>query len=431
MTIPGLSKGERAALLSRLTGRVTQKIAAATSSARDFSTLPAAREIASIRGVAEAAGVQNSLFRVHEGIAGGHTRIGNRDFINYASYNYIGLNGDERVAQAASDAIRRFGTSASASRLVSGERPLHGALERRIAANYGVDDAIALVSGHATNVTVIGHLLGPGDLVVHDQYVHNSGTEGVRLSGAKRVAFPHDDWQAAEQAFKAERSRHNRALLLIEGHYSMDGTVPDLARYVEIARKHDAWLMVDEAHALGVVGPTGRGSFEASGIAGSDVDIWMGTLSKTLCACGGYIAGSRQLIDVLRHSAPGFVYSVGLSPPLAAAAETALRLMHEEPWRVEKLQRVSTLFRDEARRAGFDVGTSAGVGIVPVILGKSMRAARVSDALFERGVNAQAIVFPVVPDNAARLRFFLSSEHTEEDVRLTLEALKEAVAASD
>ncbi|MBY0338960.1 MAG: aminotransferase class I/II-fold pyridoxal phosphate-dependent enzyme [Acetobacteraceae bacterium] len=433
MTSTGLSKDARAALLSRMAGRggaPAPAVAAQPASARDFATLPAAREIATIRATAAAAGVSNSLFRTHEGIAGGHTRIGNRDYVNYASYNYLGLNGDARVAAAASDAIRRYGVSASASRLVSGERPLHAALEARLAANYGVEDAITFVSGHATNVTVIGHLLGPGDLVVHDQYVHNSGTEGVRLSGAKRVAFPHDDWQAADAAFRAERSRHNRALLLIEGHYSMDGTVPDLARYVEIARRHDAWLMVDEAHALGVVGATGRGSFEASGIAGADVDIWMGTLSKTLCACGGYIAGSHALVDMLRHSAPGFVYSVGLSPPLAAAAETCLRLMQEEPWRVERLQRNATLLRDGARQAGFDVGTSAGVGIVPVILGASMRAGRVSDLLFERGVNAQAIVFPVVPDNAARVRFFLSAEHTEADIAATLDALKDAVAAS-
>jgi 7-keto-8-aminopelargonate synthetase-like enzyme len=175
-----------------------------------------------------------------------------------------------------------------------------------------------------------------------------------------------------------------------------------------------------------VLGATGRGVAEQRGVDPGGVDIWMGTLSKTLSACGGYVAGKRALVDVLRHSAPGFVYSVGLAPPLAAAALESLRLLRAEPWRVARLQANAALFLRLAREAGFDTGRSAGLGIVPVVLGSSVAAARVAAALFEAGVNVQPILFPVVPERSARLRFFLSAEHTEEDVARTVAALEAA-----
>lgn len=419
----GLTEADRAALLRRMTSRPGAERMPALASKRDFSTLPAAREVAAARLLGQQAGFASPFFRPHEGVAGARTRIGNREYVNFASYNYIGLNGDTRVAEAAAMAIARYGVSASASRITSGERPLHGTLEAALAENYAAEDALVMVSGHATNVSVIGHLLGSADLVVHDALMHNSATEGIRLSGARRLAFPNLDWQAAEALLASERPRHGRALLLIEGHYSMDGTVPDLARFIEVARRHDAWLMVDEAHSLGVLGPTGRGIFEAQGVDPALVDIWMGTLSKALCSCGGYIAGSHALVDLLRHTVPGFFYSVGLAPPLAAAAETALRLMREEPWRVARLQANARRFRERAREAGFDTGGSAGVGIVPVILGDSINTVRAAERLFEQGINVQPIAFPVVPEGLARLRFFLCSEHGEAEIDQTIHAL--------
>jgi 7-keto-8-aminopelargonate synthetase-like enzyme len=304
---------------------------------------------------------------------------------------------------------------------------VHQELERKLAALYGAEACLAFVSGHATNVTVIGHLMGPRDVILHDAAIHNSCVEGARLSGARRVPFAHNDWRAAEREMAAARRGAPRALLLVEGHYSMDGDVPDLARFIEIARKHDAWLMVDEAHALGVLGAAGRGSFEHCNVDPSGVDIWMGTLSKTLSACGGYIAARAELVDWLRHTVPGFVYSVGLPPPLAASAAASLDAMLAEPWRVQALQRNARLFRDLARVRGFDTGGSEGLGIVPVVLGSSVRATRVSAALLARGVNALPIIFPAVPEQSARLRFFLSSEHAEEELRFAVEALAAAV----
>ena len=379
-------------------------------------------EIALLRRAAAHLGLKTPYFREHDGIAGATTLIGDRAYDNFASYNYLGLNGDPRVAEAAKAAIDRYGTSVSASRLVSGERPLHRALEEDLAAIYGAEDCLALVSGHATNVTVIGHLVDREDVVLHDALSHNSIVQGAMLSGARRIAFPHNDLGELERLLAAARPRAKRALIVVEGHYSMDGDVPDLARLVEIARRFGASLMVDEAHALGVLGPRGFGIAERAGVDPGEIDVWMGTLSKSLAGCGGYIAGKRALIDYLRHSAPGFVYSVGLSPPVAAAARAALRLMRAEPWRVERLQANGRCFLEAARAAGLDTGSSVGAAIVPIMMGSSIRAARLAQILFEAGVNVQPIIYPAVAEQGARLRFFLSAQHEEETLRRAAEA---------
>jgi 8-amino-7-oxononanoate synthase len=233
---------------------------------------------------------------------------------------------------------------------------------------------------------------------------------------------------ALERALQSVRARAKRILVVIEGHYSMDGDVPDLPAMIMVARRHGAWLMVDEAHALGVLGATGRGVAEHCGVDPSGVDIWMGTLSKTLSGCGGYIAASRDLVTYLRCSAPGFVYSVGMSPPVAAAATAALAVLRAEPWRVARLNANAALFLREAQAAGLDTGASIGAAIVPVIIGSSIRAARAADLLFRRGVNVQPILHPAVPERSARLRVFLSSLHTEEQVRRAVREIAAVVA---
>ena len=417
----GLSAAARAALLARLNRR--REDVPTLEAPRGFRELPGQREMALMRHAAASLELENPFFRAHEGLAAAHSRIAGREVINFGSYNYLGLNGDPRVQAAAKAAIDAYGVSASASRMVSGERPLHGALEAALAEHYRTQAAVVFVSGHATNVTVIGHLLGPRDLILHDAAIHNSCTEGARLSGAKRLSFPHNDWRAAEAALKEARRGARRALLVIEGHYSMDGDIPDLPRFIEIARRHDAWLMVDEAHALGVVGARGHGVHEHFGIDPNEVDIWMGTLSKTLSACGGYIAGNASLIEWLKHSAPGFVYSVGLAPALAAAALESLAILHAEPERAARLQANAALFLGLAREAGFDTGSATAHAIIPVILGSSIAAARYSQLLLTRGINVQPIIYPAVAEKAARLRFFLSSEHTDADIRTTIAAL--------
>ncbi|MCQ4162530.1 aminotransferase class I/II-fold pyridoxal phosphate-dependent enzyme [Roseomonas sp. GC11] len=426
----GLSATARLALLARLSKRRGGEAPRPEAgSARDFTTLPGMRDYALLKAAMESLAVESPLFRAHDGLAGAHSRIGGREVVNFASYNYLDLNGDPRVQAAARDAIGRYGVSPSGSRITSGERDLHLALERALAALHGAEAALTFVSGHATNVTTIGHLMGPRDIVVHDAAIHNSCTEGIRLSGARRIPFAHNDLGAAAREMAAARRGAQRALLLVEGHYSMDGDVPDLARCIALAREQDAWLMVDEAHGVGAIGPTGRGVAEAQGVDPAGVDLWMGTLSKTLSACGGYIAARADVIDWLRHTVPGSVYSVGLAPPLAAAALEALRIMLAEPERVARLQANGAGLRERLRARGFDTGPSIGSAIVPVILGSSLRTAKVAGALLARGVAVQTVTFPAVPEQSARLRFFLSAAHSEADLDHAATALAEAAAS--
>ncbi|EGQ61419.1 8-amino-7-oxononanoate synthase, putative [Acidithiobacillus sp. GGI-221] len=373
-------------------------------------------------------GVENPFFKVHEGTASAHSRIVEKTVVNYASYNYLGLSGHPLVNAAAKEAIDRYGTSVSASRIVSGERPLHAQLERAIAQAYGVDDAIVMVSGHATNVTSIGYLFGPNDLVLHDEYAHNSIIQGISLAGAKRLCFPHNDLEALEQILTQQRRQAERVLVVVEGIYSMDGGLPRPAPvYRDQASR--ALLMVDEAHSFGVLGRHGMGIREHFDLDPKDVDIWMGTLSKALAACGGYIAGASALVENLRYLAPGFLYSVGMAPPVAAAALSALQVLQAEPQRVSTLQQRSRYFLEKARGVGLQTGASTGNAIVPVITGSSLRAVRLSNWLLERGIHVQPILYPAVPERQARLRFFLSSEHTLEDIDETMTILAEDLRA--
>ena len=364
-------------------------------------------------------------FNVHEGVTRDTTTIGGRELINFSSYNYVGMSGDPVVTEAAQRACQRYGTSVSASRLVSGEKDLHGELERAISRMAGAEDAVVYVGGHSTNESTIGHLFGPGDLILHDALSHNSILQGSILSGARRRPFAHNDWQAADEILTRCRHEYRRILLVIEGVYSMDGDIPDLPRFIDVKRRHRVLLMIDEAHSMGVLGATGRGIGEHFGINRADVDIWMGTLSKSFGSCGGYIAGTKALVEYLKYTSPGFVYSVGLSPPNAAAALASIRLLEAEPERVARLRHRSRLFLELARSRGINTGKSKDSPVVPVILGNSMHALQLSKALLGRGINVQPILYPAVEESAARLRFFITSLHSEEQIRTTIDAISE------
>ena len=318
---------------------------------------------------------------------------------------------------ASKAAIDRHGTTVSASRMVFGERAIHRELESELARLYDAEDALTLVSGHATNVSLIGALLGPGDVVVHDALAHNSIVEGARLSGARRMPFRHLDHGAADRALAEARPRGGNALIVIEGHYSMDGDVPDLAAFVAVARRHHAWLMVDEAHALGVLGRRGFGLAEHAGIDPREVDIWMGTLSKSLVSTGGYIAGSSALVGYLKHILPGFVFSAGIAPPVAAAALAALHILRGEPERVTRLNHNATLFASLLREAGLDIGGSVGAAIVPLIIGSSIQRRAAGPSVVCPWRQRAADPLPAV--RAARLRFFITAGHSEAQLRET------------
>lgn len=365
-SIFGLTSADRSNLLARLKKNAAGGAAGgrALDEARwtpdpktlSFEEFPALKQLRMEQSVAERAGILNPFFQCHDGIAKAETRIGGVPFLNFSTYDYLDLNGHPELEKAGIEAMERWGTSASASRLVSGERPPHRALEKTIADLYETEDAIAYVSGHATNVSTIGKLFGPQDVIFHDALAHNSIVMGALASGARRISYPHNDTAALERLLKEHRPKAQRALIVTEGVFSMDGNICDLPGLLRLKKTWGCFLMVDEAHALGVLGKTGRGTFEHFGVDPKLVDLWMGTLSKSCCGCGGYIAGTKGLVELLKFTSPGFVYSVGMSPVLAAASRRSIELMLAEPERVAKLQAVSHEFVRYAKEKGLDTG---------------------------------------------------------------------------
>lgn len=375
--------------------------------------------------MAEAFGLKNPYFSVHEAICGDTTVVSGKTMINFSSYNYVGNSGDPVVSRAAMDAVEKLGTSVSASRVASGEKPLTLELERALADFFGTEDCIVLVSGHATNVSVVGHVVGPQDLILHDALAHDSIIQGAKLSGAKRRPFPHNDFDALDRMLQSLRPHYRRVLIAIEGAYSMDGDIPELPKFIEVKKKHHALLLVDEAHSAGVVGDTGRGVGEYFNVDRADVDMWMGTLSKSFASCGGYICGSHALVEYLKYTTPGFIYSVGISPPNAAAALAATHQLVAHPERVRQAKQNAATFIRLLKERGINTGMSKDTAVVPAIIGNSVLCLQVSDALKDRGINVQPILYPAVEDDQARLRFFLSSLHQEEQLVTAANVLKE------
>jgi 8-amino-7-oxononanoate synthase len=368
-------------------------------------------------------GIEIPFFQPRDGVSSSTIRWHGRELINYSGYNYLGLSGHPAVSEAAKAAIDKYGTSACASRIVSGQIDLHCELEKRIASFLGTDDALVFVSGYLTNVTVISQIVSREDLVIYDTGAHNSIITGARLSGARVLTYAPGDWKGLDASLSAMRGDFRRGLLVGEGVDSMDGTTLDLERAVEIKHRHDLLLMVDEAHSIGTLGATGRGICEASGLAPSVVDIHMGTLSKTLAGCGGYIAGNQNFIGYLRFLAPGFIFSVGLSPPDTASALAALELLEREPDRPQRLREKVRLFRKLAREWGLPVAGAEDAPVASLIVGNSDVCGLLSQALLEHGIHVQPIVYPAVAVDKARLRFFITVDHTEAQFRATIPAV--------
>ncbi|NCR56972.1 MAG: aminotransferase class I/II-fold pyridoxal phosphate-dependent enzyme [Microcystis aeruginosa LL13-06] len=427
--LSALSAEEKRSLLAQL---LKQQNPSAVPTAREipteyyvFKDFPEYIALKNMLNEFEANGQSNPYFKAHEGVNKDTTLVEGQELINFSSYNYIAMSGDPIVQKAVQDATQKYGSSVSASRLISGEIPLHQELEQEIADLIGVESSIVYVGGHSTNVTTIGHLFKEEDLILHDSLIHDSSFQGAVLSGATCRAFPHNSWQALDRILQEERHKYKRVVILIEGAYSMDGDIPDLPKFIEVKKRHHALLMIDEAHSIGTVGQNGHGIGEYFDINRHDVDLWMGTLSKSFASCGGYIAGCRELIDYLKYTAPGFVYSVGISPPNTASALASIRLLKAEPQRVTRLHQTATLFLELAQQEGLNTGYSKDTPIIPVIVGKSLACVRLSQALINRGINVMPMIYPAAPENAARLRFFLNSTHTEAQIRFTVKTLAE------
>ena len=434
----GMSAADKARLLSAMRRSQGSEATSAAEQGRTarmpiapewlrFDSLPGYTEIRVQQAVAKQAGLEDIFYVCHDGLGTARTSIHGREYLNFSCYDYLGLNGDARVLAAARQAAARYGMSASASRLTAGERPPHRELETTIAGLYGAEDCICFVSGHATNVSTLGKVFGPHDVIFHDALCHNSLLLGATLSGATRISYPNNDMEALARLLESRRYSHQRAVIVSEGLFGMDGCLCDLPRLTALKKEHGCLLMIDEAHSLGVLGSSGRGVHEHFGLPASDVDIWMGTLSKTFCGCGGYIAGSAALVEFLKYQAPGFVYSVGMPPSVAAASAEAARIMLAEPERLEKLHANCRLLLESAQAAGLDTGKAQGFAVIPIMVGDSLTAAILSQELRDRGVLALPIIYPGVEEGKARLRFFVSSMHTEADLRTAVTATCEAL----
>ncbi|NET68792.1 MAG: aminotransferase class I/II-fold pyridoxal phosphate-dependent enzyme [Moorea sp. SIO1G6] len=391
-----------------------------------FNLLPEYLELKETLSIYESGQLKYPYFRAKQKSAKSTMLIDDQEYIDFSSFDYLRLSSDPDVVKAAQLAIERYGTSAGASRIVSGETPLHKELEETIAAWLGTEDAMVFGHGHATNVYAISSIVGPNDLIVHDKYMHNSAAMGSKLSGATIIPFPHNDLKALDKILEQKRLHYQRVLILVEGVYSMDGDIlSDLPKLIEIKEHYKAWLFIDEAHSIGVLGETGRGVGEHFEIDSNKVDIWMGTISKALGSSGGYIAGCKSLISYLKHSSPGFLFTVGASPANVAAGLAAIRKVQAEPQLVAQLKERAKLFLELAKQKGLNTGTSNDSGIIPIIVGNSDRAAKLADAAYKRGINVFPIGYPAVEFNQARLRFFISPLHTEDQLNYTVETIAE------
>jgi len=378
-----------------------------------------------------AVGLVNPFFRVKQRVDRTTVQIAGRDIISYTSFDYLGMARDPRVAAAAKAAIDCLGTSASASRLVGGNNPIIEKLDETLASFLGVEAAVTLPSGYGVNASVFGHLFSSDDFILYDELAHNSIIQGSMLSQASRRAFPHNDFDFVDKLLGEIRNDFRRVVIAVEGVYSMDGDYPDLPRLVEIKRRHQALLYIDEAHSLGVMGPSGRGIFEHFGVDPCEGDLGMGTISKALASGGGFLAGRKSFVQYIKYTTPASVFATGLSPANAAASLAALEILEKEPERVARLQNRSELFLRLAQQHGLDTGPSGGTPIIPIVVGDSMRSLAISAALLHRGIDAQPILYPAVPESKARVRFFITAEHTEQQIVQTIAALAECFGARE
>lgn len=361
------------------------------------------------------AGLYFYLEATQDMLPNGHVNVVNYgDMIMLGSYSYLGLIGHPKINAAAKAAIDKYGTGTHGVRLLAGSLVLHNELEARIAEFKKTDGAITFSSGYVTNLATISNLLRKGDTVISDKLNHASIVDGCLLSMATHVRFRHNDMDHLERRLRSANP-HGRKLVVADSVFSMDGDIINLPEVVKLCKKYDAYLMIDEAHSLGVLGETGHGIEEHFDLPPDCIDIKMGTLSKTIPSAGGYVAGNDQLISFLKHEARGFIFSAAVPPPSAAAAKAAFDIIEEEQWRVKKIQDNYNLFAGRLREAGFNL-LYTETAIVPVVCGSTDKAAMLAKYCRNNGIFVQAVVSPVVPEGLARLRACVSAAHTVEDI---------------
>jgi len=351
--------------------------------------------------------------RLVSGPQGPRVVLDGKPVLLLCSNNYLGLADHPAVREAAADAALRWGVGAGASRLVSGTMTVHRRLEQRIAEFKDTDAALLFGSGYLANTGVVSALAGPGEVVYSDELNHASIVDGCRLARAETVVYRHADVE--HLAWCVRQAGGRRGVVVTDSVFSMDGDVAPLAELCDLADEHDLRLVVDEAHGTGALGPGGRGAVAEAGLEGR-VDVIVGTLGKALGSYGAFAACSARMAEYLTNRARSFIFSTALPPPVVAAALAALDLLGEQPRRVEKLQANAEVLRAELAREGFDVAGST-TQVVPVVVGDAGLAVRVCEAALERGVFAQAIRPPTVPDGTSRLRLAVMASHTKTELR--------------
>ena len=358
------------------------------------------------------AGLRRTLRQVHQRRAGTVLLNGER-IADFASNDYLGLASDPRPARAASAMLQAEGVGAGAARLISGNHPIHEALEQALARFKGCENALLFPSGYMANIGAIPALVGPDDVIYSDSLSHASLIDGCRLSKATIRVFPHANVDALAVMLEADRHVFRRALIVVEGVFSMDGDLFPLDQLVPVARRFDAWTYVDDAHGTGVLGATGAGSVEHFGVTGQ-IDVIVGTLGKAMGTSGAYVAGSQLLVDFLTTRARSFIFTTGTPAAIAAATLESLRLAQVEPWRREAVRERATRLRDRLRAAGHTVPGMGDGHIVPIMIGDAMRTMRLASDLRHRGFLVGGVRPPTVPVGTSRLRISVSAVHPME-----------------
>jgi 8-amino-7-oxononanoate synthase len=353
---------------------------------------------------------------------GARVLVNGREMGMYASYSYLGLVGHPRINKAAREAIDKFGTGTHGVRSLAGSLTIHQELEETIAAFKGAETAVTFSSGYATNLSVISALVGRNDYVISDKLNHASIVDGCMMSGAKFLRFKHNDMEALEQ--RLIQASDGAKLVVADSVFSMDGDIIDFPKVVQLCKKYNAWLMIDEAHSVGVLGKSGRGIEEHFGMEGS-IDIKMGTLSKTIPSVGGYIAGKKEMVEFLRHTSRAYIFSAAIPPAQAAAANEAFKVILDEPWRVEKLNANSKQFINGLKGLGFDT-LYTQTAIVPVVCGTDEVAFAMTREAQHHEVFVLPVVSPAVAPGLARLRATVTAAHEPEEIAHAMDVIGEA-----
>ena len=354
---------------------------------------------------------------------GARVMVGERDMGMYASYSYLGLVGHPRINAAAKAAVDRYGTGTHGVRTLAGSLDLHTELEETIAEFKNTEAAVTFTSGYVTNLTVVSTLIGRGDYVLSDKLNHASIVDGCLMSGAKFLRYRHNDVEALEQRLQQTKNDSTK-LVIADSVFSMDGDIINFPKIVELCRKYDAWLMIDEAHSVGVLGKTGRGIEEHFGLEGT-IDIKMGTLSKTIPSVGGYVAGKADLIKYIRHASRAYIFSAALPPAQAAAAKEAFKVILDEPWRVEKLRANTEQFINGLKQRGFDT-LKTETAIVPVLCGSDEAAFAMTREAQLQDIFVLPVVSPAVPPGLARLRATVTAAHEADEIEYAMNVIESA-----